>query len=385
MASFMDSPYAGQYMGQLGLGLLAASQPQPPGQNRYSLLMNAFNQANQNLQQSKMFNMNMDKAKREEAQAKSQASARSTLYGGLDPSTGIEWETGRQGLMDSERLGLMAQASPEAFDRAMMQRAFPEPQQPTGPQKDALALGLKPGTADYNEYIRTRTLPRPPQTTVNVDARGNSLPRPKEGFTYKYNENGTVMTDETGLPVQAPIPGGPADIAQRAEETKKAGRDEQRSRYGGIVVQDAQRAIEMVDRDRAIPLTGLGSLLNSIPGTPQHDLLNLINGVKANAGFDRLQIMRENSPTGGALGNVSNFEVDTLQATLGALNQSQSRSQFLTNMRRVMAMYTAIVDGAGGIDPETNPRGWEGYVNEQVEKMGVPKRKKYNPQTGQFE
>jgi hypothetical protein len=42
--------------------------------------------------------------------------------------------------------------------------------------------------------------------------------------------------------------------------------------------------------------------------------------------------MRNNSPTGGALGQVSEFENRLLQAVWGALEQSQSPSQFNENL-----------------------------------------------------
>jgi hypothetical protein len=46
--------------------------------------------------------------------------------------------------------------------------------------------------------------------------------------------------------------------------------------------------------------------------------------IKANIGFDRLSEMRANSPTGGALGQVSELENLLLQATQGSLDQNQS-------------------------------------------------------------
>lgn len=55
--------------------------------------------------------------------------------------------------------------------------------------------------------------------------------------------------------------------------------------------------------------------------------------IKANAAFRTLQNMRDNSPTGGALGQVSERELDLLMAAAAALNRSQSKEQLERNLR----------------------------------------------------
>ena len=68
------------------------------------------------------------------------------------------------------------------------------------------------------------------------------------------------------------------------------------------------------------------------------DLLTL----KANLGFDSLQQMRENSKTGGALGNVSENENLLLQAINGALDP-KNRSQLEDNLDRIKALYPQVL------------------------------------------
>lgn len=71
--------------------------------------------------------------------------------------------------------------------------------------------------------------------------------------------------------------------------------------------------------------TGYGAaVLSDIPNTEARKLRGYLDTIKANIGFDRLQQMRDNSPTGGALGNVSELENRLLQATQGALDPLQS-------------------------------------------------------------
>ena len=97
--------------------------------------------------------------------------------------------------------------------------------------------------------------------------------------------------------------------------------------------------------------TGLiGAAASQVAGTPAYDLNQTLESIRANIGFDKLQEMRINSPTGGALGQVSDRENLLLQAVWGSLQQAQSRKQFESNLddlerqiqsswRRVAAAY----------------------------------------------
>lgn len=70
-----------------------------------------------------------------------------------------------------------------------------------------------------------------------------------------------------------------------------------------------------------------GAVLSRIPGTAARDLAAKIDTLKANAGFGELQTMRDNSPTGGALGAVAVQELAMLQATIISLEQAQTPDQ----------------------------------------------------------
>jgi hypothetical protein len=78
----------------------------------------------------------------------------------------------------------------------------------------------------------------------------------------------------------------------------------------------------------------IGSQLSKVPGTPAYDLSQTLDTLLASAGFETLQEMRNNSPTGGALGSVTERELALLQATWGSLQQSQSKEQFEANLDR---------------------------------------------------
>jgi hypothetical protein len=158
---------------------------------------------------------------------------------------------------------------------------------------------------------------------------------------YELNEGPTGAT-------MRPIPGGPAAAEVDAANDKKNAAAAQAGTYADIVTQDIDRAKQRIQSAK-IPVTGLGSMLAPIPGSSAHDVASLISTVRANVGFDRLQQMRAASPTGGALGAVSDYENQLMQATVGALEQSQSQDQLLYNLDRVQKIYRAIM--TTGIKP----------------------------------
>ncbi len=97
-------------------------------------------------------------------------------------------------------------------------------------------------------------------------------------------------------------------------------------------------------------MTGMvGDLLSAAKGTPQYDLGQTLNTIKANIGFDTLQNMRNNSQTGGALGQISDMEEKLLQAVNGSLEPGQSAKQLAANLKDIkqrMADLTAAKQAA---------------------------------------
>ena len=93
--------------------------------------------------------------------------------------------------------------------------------------------------------------------------------------------------------------------------------------------------------DRAIQQAGpwttgfVGNVGSWVAGSPAHDLSKTLMGIQSNLGFETLQTIRDNSPTGGALGSITERELELLQATWGSLVQSQSQEQFVHNLTRL--------------------------------------------------
>lgn len=182
------------------------------------------------------------------------------------------------------------------------------------------------------------------QTTTNTDTGGQVVQQQRDAFGR------AIPGGETQL-AKTPVPKAPGEMetpeAKLAFEGKKL---EQKSQFelekaypvkkasveattGDI---DAQIARAKALREHA----GLSGITGGVFGrvgsvsaastSAQADL----NQLKAKAGFEALQSMRDRSPTGGALGNVSDTEGRRLEASAAALEQAQGTEDFQTKLDR---------------------------------------------------
>ena len=146
------------------------------------------------------------------------------------------------------------------------------------------------------------------------------------------------------------IPGSKGDIEAKA----MAGKETLRQRNAA---DNAKSVISFIDS--AMPdVDGLtsgvgGAVLSNLPGTAARDLKAKIDTVKANIGFDRLQQMRQESPTGGALGQVAVKELDFLQSVRGSLDNWQSPAELKKNLGLVRKSYERFLMANAGFDPDT--------------------------------
>ena len=119
-----------------------------------------------------------------------------------------------------------------------------------------------------------------------------------------------------------------ATALRKSEEAAKyAVRDTLRQNEN--VMRKAQRAGQNI----GFTTTGAtGALLGMIPGTGAYDQKATVETLQADAAFSTLQRMRDASKTGGALGNVSERELDLLMGAVGNLKIGQSEEQFRNNL-----------------------------------------------------
>lgn len=123
----------------------------------------------------------------------------------------------------------------------------------------------------------------------------------------------------------------------------------------------ATRAMEIIDE--ALPkvsgqTTGVaGAVLGNVPGTRAYNFRESIEPLKSMLTIDTLQAMRQMSPTGGALGNVSDYENRMLAAAVSSLNTAQDPAQYrqaLTKVKTHLGNVIRLING-GAAGPQLPP------------------------------
>jgi len=206
---------------------------------------------------------------------------------------------------------------------------------------------------------------------------------------YQPSKSGGMRRIETPegmefVPDAARMGYNPRTILEKSEAETEAERIKQMPQAERALLRKQQQATMVDDTiDRALNKVGAwttgftGSAARKIPGTEAFDLSNLLDTIKANVGFDKLQEMREQSPTGGALGQVSDFENRQLQAVIANLEQSQSEKQLRENLELVRETVRNIVHGSEQQFMQT-------FGGLGGDRSSQP-RLRYNPQTGEYE
>lgn len=110
--------------------------------------------------------------------------------------------------------------------------------------------------------------------------------------------------------------------------------------------------------------TGLvGKGQSFVPGTDAFTLKERISTIKANLGFDRLQQMRDASPTGGALGQVAVQELQALQSSVASLDVGLPKKELDKNLGKIQTHYANWLKAMGRevppelVQPAAQPTG----------------------------
>lgn len=180
---------------------------------------------------------------------------------------------------------------------------------PTTLMQNLSAAGLQPGTPEYQQAVLAGT-----KSGVNVDARNmGSIP---QGYRVNYDENGNPVS-------MSPIPGGPEDTTKT-----DAARKQNLATSTDIIVNAAKSARELAKSGGRMTTGVGGQVLSNIGESNAAELRRQVATLTANAKIENLQAMRAASPTGGALGAVSDSENAMLAAKTGALDPSASPEVF---------------------------------------------------------
>lgn len=159
-----------------------------------------------------------------------------------------------------------------------------------------------------------------------------------------------------------------ADIQSRLQEKqeKKESLKEIENRRNRSLVGQIDSVVGEIDKGLAqVKLnpratTGItGAIISNIPGSPAYNLRKRIETIKGNIGFDKLQQMREMSPTGGALGQVAVQELNALQNIISALDPNMGDDELIAGFEKVKTHYNnwrKTLTGQLPSDGEDRPR-----------------------------
>ena len=233
----------------------------------------------------------------------------------------------------------------------------PEPGYTVLTQEEVQALGLPPGAYQKGPKGEIKTIGGG-GTTVNVST-GSEVGTIPQGYE--------LFTDpDTGARSLRPIAGGPEDTTD-ADAAKASGA----AVASDVITKAADRALEANNGRWVGGLGGYAASFN--PSTENAEVYRQVEVLTANAKVENLQAMRNESPTGGALGSVTEKETQMLADQAGALDPASPHFErdlldYTRNLLRVIHGYeagTAIFNEkygkAGGGDPDAD--GWTTLPN----------------------
>jgi hypothetical protein len=175
--------------------------------------------------------------------------------------------------------------------------------------------------------------------------------KPSKGMQFIRDDSGKILYEE-------PIPRKLSPEAAKTKATSNV-----------LVMDEMDRLLKLVE-DSPGMTTGFGTWLSGIPTTDARNAQRLADTIKGNIGFDRLQRMREESPTGGALGQVAVQELQALQSTMGSFDLGQDAETVKYNLNRLKQQYArtmlALADAQPNFEeyfPDFNRAAYEEIVS----------------------
>lgn len=234
-------------------------------------------------------------------------------------------------------------------------------------------IAKKPGTDKYEVVY---SAPAEPKTTYRLLTEEQIAANPTltPGIAYQENEKTGEISAITGDPKNAAvgdyqirrsydengnlsvsmevIPGSETDKKQQ-EANRKAGLGlKSRGAKVDLMERSITESIKLLEDDPEIAqwqgalIRVLGRKTGDVIGadTKTAVLDTLLTTIKANIGFDKLQNMRDESPTGGALGQVAIQELIALQSSIASLDPKQGPDSLKGNLQYILDTYNANME-----------------------------------------
>jgi hypothetical protein len=114
-------------------------------------------------------------------------------------------------------------------------------------------------------------------------------------------------------------------------------------------------ATKLADDDKLWEAVGLGQPIAKIPGTQGARIRAQLNTLRSQVGFAVLQDLRDNSKTGGAVGNVSDYEQKLLQNNLASLDENMSVADMREQLHSLADYAKGVKERVGNAFSDTYP------------------------------
>lgn len=265
-----------------------------------------------------------------------------------DPRANEQTRAVAQMLMQQEQAKMQAMQEQQTW---MQRQAYEQAQQANDPlRRQQLDMGAIELERARNPQPGFRTLTAEEKQANGLPANG-AFQVGADGKIMQIGGGGININNEGSIPAGymavrdaegrvtaiQPIPGSPqaleAEQAKRSQATRSGGKET----AGNTIMTAAQRARDAMTAD-GLPATGLlGKIASISPSTNAAEVRRQIGVLKSSATIETLGAMRAASPTGGALGSVTEKEGEMLAAKAGALDpDSPNFSRDLDDYERTL-------------------------------------------------
>lgn len=165
---------------------------------------------------------------------------------------------------------------------------------------------------------------------------------------------------------------------KQAAEAERLKKEASAKTEGTEAAKEIARVIAAAAAAKRLSQTGLfatgfgsGTARSISDATPAGTVAGLVDTIASNTAFDRLQRMREESPTGGALGSITENELKLLQSTIANIDPTKSDADFQRSMNVIMDKYADTYRKLGG-DPALIQQQYEMRTGEKLPSNLIP-------------
>lgn len=168
------------------------------------------------------------------------------------------------------------------------------------------------------------------------------LPARTQGVQHFVQPDGRVVADV--------VPGSPAEVEleTKLRDSEVADRKMQLNhslitQRGAVIKTNADRALQYFSgASGGIIPQNWRRLAPLAAGTEMHEAWQALEALKNNISIEEIQEIRQSSPTGASLGNVSDRDIDLLKGSLGRLENIRDPKLLVEEINAIMGVFQKI-------------------------------------------